>query len=374
MARLLVVDDEPEICEAFESVLAQGGCTVRTCTNGTQALDLFRKERTDLLFCDLKLPGLSGMAVLEAVKSIDPGVTVIMVTAYSSVETVLHAMRLGAYDFLQKPFTLSQLQQVTHRALDHRRQLREIASLQGKPGIPGDITSRLIEKEQSKSDCLELILQELRAPLKMLSEDLTLAQDGFYGSWSEPQQKLLNRCRKVQAMLLRLLLGSFAIFTSDQQQVSALPVDLGRVIARILQEEIQDRCEERRLTLQANLPADPLVGVTDIEKVASIVRELLDNAIRSTPPGGRIEVELSAQGSKGFQLRVRDTGCGIPEEKKGWLFSAFRRPEPGFPNPWKKICFGLALVRYYVDLLNGSVDFESAPGKGSEFKVNCPFL
>ncbi len=363
MAKLLVVDDELEMCESPSEALANPGYSVETCQTGTAAIELFRRERADLVFCDLKLPGLDGFEVLGALKGIDPWATVIIVTGYGSVETATHALRLGAYDFVEKPFTVAQIQQVANRALEHRRQLRELTLLQGKPGSATDLPTRLTELEQLKADFLTLVIQELRTPFRLLSEALSLAQEGFYGSWADPlKEQFLNRCRRIHTLLSRLLLGGLAFFLNHEHRVTAVSGDVRLGIEQVL-EEARPRCEERHLTLGVLLPDSPVVGLTDSEKIACIARELIDNAINSTPPGGLIEVRLTCQDSKGFQIQIKDTGRGITDEEKGWLFT----------QHGQRVSLGLPLVQHYVDLLNGTIQLESQLGQGSCFTVRLPW-
>jgi len=235
MARLMIVDDEPDVCESFATALGAAGYAVQTCSNGDDAIELYRNEGADLVFCDMKLPGMDGMAVLGAVKAIDPWATVIVVTAYGNVEMATHALRRGAYDFVEKPCTVAQIQQVTRRALSYRRQLQQIVSLQGKPGVATDIPTRLVEVEQMKSDFLTMMLQDLRKPLRLLSDGICLVRNGFYGVWSATQQQFLNQCAQVERHLSRLILGSFALFLSQEHRVRASPGDMRRVIERVLQ-------------------------------------------------------------------------------------------------------------------------------------------
>ncbi|MBI3615640.1 MAG: response regulator [Candidatus Omnitrophica bacterium] len=371
MGKLMVVEDELEACEALASALSSNGYAVRTCTNGAAAIELFRQEKADLVFCDLKLPGLDGLEVLRAIKAMDPWAAVILITGYGSVETATHALRLGAYDFVEKPLTVSLIQGIASRAMDHRRQLRQSAILQGKPGTLADFPARLVELEQVKVDFLKLIVQEMRGPLKTLTDEIGLAAQGFYGSWSELQMQFLKRLHRVHASLSRLMAGSFALFLSHEQRVIAGSQNLNSLMEEILR-EVSVRCEERHLTLQAALPAAPLTGFTDGEKVVWIAKELLENAVRFTPAGGRIEAVLTPE-PDGFNLRVSDTGCGIRPEQRDRLFTTFRSPQGNSSEPRTRICLGLALVRHYVDLLNGSIQLESQPGQGSRFTVILPW-
>lgn len=360
MARFLVIDDEQEVCEALQSALSTAGYAVETCTNGTKGIELFRRERADLVFCDLKLPDVDGLAVLRAMKGIDPWATVIVMTAYGSMEAALHAMRLGAYDFLEKPFTYYQVQQVAKRALGYHHQLRQLTLLQGKPGSAADIPTQLMELEQLRADFLSLIFKELRAPLGLLSTEMTLLRQGSYGSWDDPLKKeFLQQLGKVHTRLTRLLLESFALFKAHEQQVVAALKDVRFILQELLQ-EAQTRCEERQITLKVSLPPHPTVGLIDAEKISFILRELLDNAIRNTPtapPGDTIEVELISQ-PQGFQFLIRDTGIGmVPEEER----------------EWKKVGLGLALADHYLKLLKGTMIVESQLGHGTHFTVTIPW-
>ena len=372
MAKLLVVDDESEVLEAFSAALSQAGLAVHTCENGTAAIELFRRERADLVFCDLNLPGVDGLGVLGALKGIDPWATVIMVTAYGSVETATQALRLGAYDFLEKPCTLAQIQQVAKRALEHRRQLRELAALQGKPGQASDLPSRLVELEQLKADFLTMVIQDLREPLRLLTKTLDLAHEGFYGIWSEVQKPLLSQCTRVQSFLTRLLLGGFAIFLSHEQRLEISSTDLHGLIKEISR-EMGPHFQEREIALHVGLASEPVLGRTDGSKVSSMIRELLENALCATEKGGKVHLELSAQ-PDGFQIGVSDTGCGISEEEKKWLFTTFHPiPNKRSHPQGKKVGLGLPLVRHYLDLLNGQILLENNSPQGSRLTVTIPW-
>jgi len=213
MPKLLLVDDEPD-CEAISSALELSGLSVQTCGDGKEAVACYRKERVDLVFCDLKLPGQDGLAVLEEIKAMDPWATVIIVTAYGSVDAAAHALRLGAYDFLEKPLTFSKIQKATRRALDHRRALREMEAIQGKPGSVADIPARLTELEELKTDFLSMITSELGRPLKILRDELNLVDAGFYGKELPRQDQFLNQFFRAYKLLDRLMQSCMAFSVS----------------------------------------------------------------------------------------------------------------------------------------------------------------
>jgi DNA-binding NtrC family response regulator len=141
--RILVVDDEQLIRWSIEQNLKKQGYDVRTAEDGEVALRLVQEEQPDLILLDIQMPGISGLEVLEKVKEIDEDIVVIIVTAQGGLETAVTAMRLGAYDYINKPFNFDELSLVIRKALETSNLLREVAGLRsehkkiGPPNIIG---------------------------------------------------------------------------------------------------------------------------------------------------------------------------------------------------------------------------------------------
>jgi DNA-binding NtrC family response regulator len=128
-ARILVADDEKEILISCRKILERAGYEVATAPSGAEALKILKSARYDLFFVDLRMPGRDGMEVLSLARSIDPGMIIIMFTAYATLDTAVEAIKRGAFDYLAKPFTADQLRLAAERALDHRRLQLENLSL-----------------------------------------------------------------------------------------------------------------------------------------------------------------------------------------------------------------------------------------------------
>ncbi|MFA6223787.1 MAG: response regulator [Desulfomonilaceae bacterium] len=120
----LVVDDEQIVLESVRRILEEQGFKVETASRIDQAIDLLKTTRYDLVLTDLMMPDRSGMELIEAVASEYPDTGVIMFTGYPTVESVRESMKLGALDYLPKPFTPDELVEVTERALDKVFMLR----------------------------------------------------------------------------------------------------------------------------------------------------------------------------------------------------------------------------------------------------------
>jgi two-component system phosphate regulon sensor histidine kinase PhoR len=126
-ATILVIDDEQIMREGCTRILSKDGWNVTTAQNGKQGIDQVRTcpERMDIILLDLMMPGMSGMEVLDQLRSIDPNLIVIVITGYATVESAVEAMKKGAYDFIPKPFTPDQLRIVVRRALERRALQKE---------------------------------------------------------------------------------------------------------------------------------------------------------------------------------------------------------------------------------------------------------
>ncbi|WP_025322538.1 sigma-54-dependent transcriptional regulator [Deferrisoma camini] len=119
--RTLIVDDERSIREGLAKTLRRMGHEAEVCSDGASALDCFRQGDYHLVFLDLKMPGLDGMEVLARMRELDPEVIVVIITGYPSIDNVLKAFRLGAYDYLPKPFSPQEVRITTARAEERRR-------------------------------------------------------------------------------------------------------------------------------------------------------------------------------------------------------------------------------------------------------------
>lgn len=116
-----IIDDEPVIQDVLAQLLTSEGYEVEVSSSGEEALEKQATQSFDLILLDLLMPGLDGIEVLKAIKKIDPQAIIIIITAYASVESAIAAMKLGAFDYIQKPFKHDELILIIRRAFEHKR-------------------------------------------------------------------------------------------------------------------------------------------------------------------------------------------------------------------------------------------------------------
>ena len=127
--RILVVDDEHLIRWSLEQSLKKQGYDVITAASGEEAIRQVQEDAPALMLLDIQLPGMDGLQVLEKVKELDDEIIVVMVTALGVLETAVKAMRLGAHDYINKPFNLDELSIIVKKALETRQLRKEVAHL-----------------------------------------------------------------------------------------------------------------------------------------------------------------------------------------------------------------------------------------------------
>ncbi|OQX56675.1 MAG: hypothetical protein B5M53_00195 [Candidatus Cloacimonas sp. 4484_209] len=125
MASILIVDDELVICKSCKKILEQTGHIVDYVLTGKEALKSVEEKKYEVIITDLKMPEINGMELLESVKKKRENVDVIMITGYATIETAVQAMKLGAYDYIPKPFTPEELRSVVSRVLEKRKVIEE---------------------------------------------------------------------------------------------------------------------------------------------------------------------------------------------------------------------------------------------------------
>ena len=167
-SHVLVVDDEPDVRDLLVEYFQEAGYEVSSAADGTEAVaDITRNpSKYGLVISDLQLPGIDGLGVLKAAKAANPTVAVIIVTGYASVDSAVRAVRLGAYDYLTKPFTLGQIDVIVRRAAERQAleaENRQLAgTIEGRdstevaPGIAEQLDS--IDRRLAR---IERVLDEL---------------------------------------------------------------------------------------------------------------------------------------------------------------------------------------------------------------------
>lgn len=143
-AEILIVDDEPDICELVSGILQDEGYATRTARDADDAITAIKTRRPNLLFLDIWLQGskLDGLQILDAAKQQYPDLPVVMISGHGNIETAVAAIKRGAYDFIEKPFKADRLVLVADRALENSRLKREVKELKAIAPMPSALVGK----------------------------------------------------------------------------------------------------------------------------------------------------------------------------------------------------------------------------------------
>ncbi|RLB25070.1 MAG: hypothetical protein DRG66_08385 [Deltaproteobacteria bacterium] len=119
--RILIIEDEANMRHMLEVLLGKSGYEVKIATDGQEGLDAIERERFHFILCDIKMPRMDGMAFLKSAKEKLIDTTVIMMSAYGTVDTAIEAMKLGAYDYISKPFKTDEVLLTLKKAEERER-------------------------------------------------------------------------------------------------------------------------------------------------------------------------------------------------------------------------------------------------------------
>ncbi len=371
-ANLLVVDDNPMNRDVLCRRLERQGYVALPAEDGKQALTLLRSQPFDLVYLDIMMPGMDGYEVLETIKSDTElmHLPVIMISALDEMESVVRCIKLGAEDYLPKPFNPTLLQARTTACLEKKRAHdREQALFQ-------EIESnyrKLQQLEKQRDDLTHMIVHDLRTPLTSVISGLQTLE--AIGTYDDIQQECIEISRRGGETLLGMIndLLDISKMESGTLVLERGPVDILPLVTEA-QSQVTALARESMLTISGDVAPDLPILDADREKLRRVLVNLLGNAIKFTPSGGQITV-----GTRWFEecqetlFTVHDTGRGIPQEAFEHIFEKFGQVStPGAPRARMSTGLGLTFCKMAVEAHGGRIWVESELGQGSTFSFTIP--
>jgi len=356
--KVLVVDDEEWMRDACVEILQPEGFDVLTAADGPSGLDLIRSHSPDLMLVDLKMPGMDGIAYLKSVKAFDPDIVAIMITGYATLEAAVEAMKSGAYDFLPKPFKPADLRGVARRGLEHRSAALRFSALLHGEAPPKELH-------------LAMLAHRFKAPLVAMRQCVAVVLQGYAGDVSPRARGMIELVAQRTDQMIRFVDDWLTLSRLEQGKgiEEAKEVDFQQIVKDVVERARHDPWAER-VALELRTAAEPGTIRGDPSSLDELVGNLVDNAIRYTPAGGKVTVELDS-GEAGAMVTVRDTGPGIKPEDLEHIFEPFYRGQPQKNIPGTGL--GLPIVKRIAEMHGGRVEVQTVPGGGSAFRVFLPY-
>jgi UDP-3-O-acyl N-acetylglucosamine deacetylase len=183
--KVLIVDDEERVVQSIAGVLEDEGFRVTTARGGEEAIGVFQKEEPDVTLLDIWMPGMDGIEVLKRLKWMSPDCQVIMISGHATISTAMAAVKLGAFDFIEKPLSLDVLLMTIRRALDHPKELLTVQRSQ-------EVVTQNVPLQEKMGFLKEMAGELAAPPLSTLGETALLSKEALKGKGTSlsPQRTL----------------------------------------------------------------------------------------------------------------------------------------------------------------------------------------
>lgn len=356
--KILIIDDEEVILDSCTLILESGNYQLATARNGNLGLELVKEFQPDLVFVDLKMPGIPGLEVLEKIRDRDPNIVTIVITGYATVSSAVEAMKIGAYDFLPKPFGPDEFRLITQRGLDRRRLVLETISLRR-------------EKEMLRENFAAIVSHELKSPLGAVQQNLFVLEDELSDKLSEEQKSKIERMKVKINDLINLIHTWLRVISVDVKklQESFQPTSIPAVISKAI-ENVQPQAIRKNIEIVPTIQ-EPLRLVNGDEgTLVEVVGNILGNGVKFSREGSRILIKAEEKENI-LIISIADTGIGISKEDLPYIFEDFYTGDTG-QIVEKSSGLGLAISKRIVEAHNGSISVESELGKGTIVTICLP--
>ena len=357
--KILIIDDEEVVLDSCTQILTGGGHEIATACNGVEGLKLAEGFQPDLVFVDLKMPGISGFEVLEKLRAVDPAIVTIVITGYATVDSAVEAMKKGAYDFLPKPFTPEELRLITRRGLEKRSLVLETIALKR-------------EREIMRENFAAIVSHELKSPLGAVQQNLfAMTRDSSTASDEQKQrlEKMKIRIDDLMKLIHKWLRGISVDMESIKETFE--PVSVAACLEKAVESTTPEAVrKDIGIVVAVHEPIRLVLG--DEVSLTEAFVNILGNAIKYSHVGTEVAASAEEKNDR-IVITVTDSGVGIAEEDLPMIFDGFYRAESGKAAAGG-VGLGLAITRRIIEAHEGSVSVHSELGKGSTFVLSLPVV
>ncbi|MEO0123207.1 MAG: response regulator [candidate division WOR-3 bacterium] len=355
--KILVIDDEPTICDACCQILTDKGYSVELAKNGEEGLKKFEDFNPDVVFIDLKMPGISGMDVLKAIVDRKTNAIPIVITGYASIETAVESMKNGAFDFLPKPFTAEELIVITERAVAKKRDLDEKNKIEK-------------EKEMMRQNFISLVSHELRTPLVAVIQYLEVLYGGMAGQISGQQKQIIERMKIRLNELLDLINRWLKLARIEELNIkdNFQEFSLEPLIDESV-ELIKPLALEKGIKIEKKFANEIYEVFGERDLIKEVLINLITNGVKYNQSQGSVVINCRKNGDY-IAVDITDTGIGISEDELKRLGEEFYRVKREGVASGSGL--GLAIVKKILDIHNGKLEIRSKLNEGSTFTIYLP--
>ena len=345
---ILVIDDEPIVIQSCIKGLKNCGYAIDSAVSGEEGLEKSGQKKYDIIITDLKMRGIGGIEALRRIKEKDPRQIVIVFTGHADVGTARESLKLGAFDYIPKPFMPDELRDVLANA-----------------------TKRLRQKNDTKMlDLMTIVAHELKSPVSTVHTTADTLYGGYFGNLTQEQQKVLETIQR-NCQYLEDIIRCYIDLSKmelDGIDVPKQKIDFVEQVVRPVVETPEYRDNLKKMRLQVDFAAAPqIMGDTNLLKI--VVNNLLNNAIKYGYADTDIRIRVSQENDQAV-FSIANEGVGISREDiEKRLFKRFERLKQRGSEGVKGSGLGLYICKVIADKHEGRLEAVSTLGKCAQFDL-----
>ena len=364
--KLLVVDDVQTNVLLLKALLSKDGYGILVANNGQEALEVIRNENPDLILLDVMMPGMDGFEVAERLKSEEYRceIPIIFLTALDDTQSIVNGFKLGAGDFISKPFRKEELMvRIKHQlSLVAARRIIEEKNEELRKTIAG------------RDKMYSVIAHDLRSPMASMKMLLNTIMMSVEKDKIDPDIfDMLEMSNKTSEEVFSLLDNLLKWTKSQLGKLTVIPqkLDISGLADGVV--EVMNSVAEVKHIKLIRTDHESFFVYVDIEMIKSVLRNLISNAVKFSNPDSDIKVGIKAEDGKVI-VSVTDSGKGIKKEDQHKLLKDSTHFTTYGTNSEEGSGLGLLLCRDFARKNGGEIWFESEENLGSVFSFSLPQL
>ncbi len=387
---VLFIDDNQSVLASLERGLMDEPYRTLFARSGDEALEILKDKEVHVIVTDMRMPGMSGLELLKIVKKEYPRIIRLVLSGYAQITTLLTAVNQGEiFKYITKPWKLEEeFKSVVRQAIDYYNLQDERDSLIEKLKQAHDELEKKVEErtmelkianeqlkkhERMETEFVMTIAHELRTPMTILKNIISNILAGVTGRTSKKQRENLEIANNEMNRLAKIINDFLDISKIEAGKINLKPTRI--VIQSVVANTVKfltPLADDKSIELKTLMPEEELFVNADPDKLAQVLNNLVENAVKFTPDcGGRIVIRVKDLDTE-IEVDIEDNGRGIEADDIGRVFNRFVQVEKYIGPGEHGTGLGLSITKELVELHGGQIWVENAPTGGANFCFVLP--
>lgn len=368
---VLYVEDYRQVRESIFELLSHYFGHIEIAVDGAIGFQKYKEYYQengygyDIVITDINMPNMNGVEMIEAIYTLDDRQTIIVTSAHDESHWLLKLIDLEISHFITKPIEIDRLNKVLFRVVEIMKFKEQFKKLHNDLRLAKEEAE---ESARQKSRFLANMSHEIRTPLNAINGFISLLRD----EEKDPKRlKYFNVVQNASDTLLQIINDILDISKIESGKLGIDPANFNpykdlTIVGELFQAKAVEKGVRLRILYNDNMPK---VLYGDILRIKQILSNLLSNAIKFTPDGSAVKCIIWYKSGK-LNIRVKDYGIGISEEKQRTVFESFVQADSSTAREYGGTGLGLAISLKLAEMLGGRLSLKSREGKGSSFLLS----